>query len=139
MIYWFLACPILIALCKTIADIASVESHWERSFLKSFSKTGFFGPKNRTAERKDSVGAWLASHTFLSAKFANYLAHTILVPIIDIWHFSNSLRRLTYLAAITLAFYMQKDLPLLWVGLFGIINMFVFWLFYNYLFQRSSF
>lgn len=140
MIYFFLS-SIIIFLGKSFADVFGNESAWNRSWFRKSKKTSFFGPKNSTWIRKDSMGTWIGSHTFLSHKLGKYLAHTILVPLTDAWHFSNTIRRIGIYLAVFFA--LKFTFPTLeavkYTAIFIAINQIGFWLFYNYIIQKSNF
>jgi hypothetical protein len=137
--YFFLS-SVIIFLGKSFADVFGNEAAWNRSWFKKFKKTSFLGPKDYTSERKDSMGAWISSHTFLSFKISNYLSHTILVPLTDAWHFSNTIRRVGIYLAVFFA--LKCAFPTLeaakYTAIFIAINQTGFWLFYNYIIQKSA-
>lgn len=132
MIYFFLS-SILIFLGKTIADITALDSRWEKSWFGKFGETSYFGPKSKTSGRKDSMGTWISSHTFLPVKFSQYLAHTILVPLTDIWHSANTIRRIgIYLSVFfALCLCLPYDTAALYTVIFAAINQTGFWLLYD--------
>jgi hypothetical protein len=139
MIYLFFLASFLIFMGKSVADICSVDSHWKQSWLgKKFSEPSFFGPKSKTAQRKEKVGTWISTNLYLSIKIANYLAHTILVPFSDIWHLANTIRRIGIYLGIFTAFNLTGYNPYVLTGGFAGSNMIGFWLMYNYVLRKSD-
>lgn len=135
----YLGCLLIFA-GKAIADVVAIKSIWNNSIFSKYKEDSFFGAKTSTSLRKEKVGAWISSHLHIPLKIANYLSHTVLVGFTDVWHLANFVRRLGIYLSIFAAMNMQLPLylNLVYLIIFVFLNMFGFWLMYNYILQKEN-
>lgn len=89
----FFSC-VLVFLGKAVADIVESGTHWYQSIFSSWGEEdSFWGYKKATADRKDHDNFIL-----------NYFFHTILVPLTDVWHMANTVRRVGIYLSVTFGF-----------------------------------
>ena len=141
MVFIYLICLAIscffIFIGKAIADIVSDEVHWNQSIFSDWgAEDSYWGHKDASWVRKDH-------DNFLM----NYLLHTILVFVTDIWHTANTIRRIGIYASlafgILLGFSLSKDfdmvnnLPLIIFG-FMVLNIGGFHVFYHTLLRKGK-
>jgi len=108
-----------IGITKAVSDIVSHVDIWKTSIYNEYEETDFYGPKDKTWIRKDNNNIIL-----------NYLYHTILVFVTDIWHFSNMMNNIFVIFALIITIlYSNYYLVLIYL----IIRMITFHIFYHYI------
>lgn len=109
----------LMGITKAISDIVDHIDIWKGSVFSRFNETSFFGPKDITWERKDHKN-----------RFINYLQHTILVFITDVWHFSNFINNLCYIFVLLITIYYFNYY---FIIIYIILRPMIFHIFYHYI------
>lgn len=110
---------------KSIADIVSNEPNWKKSIFSKYPIDSFWGSKDHT---------WVRKYKYKDNKILNYLFTTILVWTTDIWHLSNTIRRVGIYMGITGSLFidnLSNSLIFIIVGLYIIINVVGFHILYT--------
>ena len=137
---WILYFILLLLSCgfifigKAIADIVSNEVHWNQSILSQLgAEDSFWGHKDASWVRKDNNNLIL-----------NFLFHTILVFVTDIWHLANTFRRVGIYLSILFSILLGNAVAinfnfLSWVVLLFIsLNVVGFHVFYHYVLRLKK-
>lgn len=118
---------------KAVSDISDNYTVWKTSIFSKHPKDSFFGSKEYSYVRKDHDNFIL-----------NYLFHTILVFITDIWHFGNFIRRIGIYMSIIGGILIGSIIPVtlfnisLIIGGFIFINIVGFHVFYSFILRSTK-
>lgn len=117
---------------KSVADIVSNEPNWKKSIFSKYPIDSFWGSKDHT---------WVRKYKYKDNKILNYLFTTILVWTTDIWHLSNTIRRVGIYMGITGSLFidnLSNSMIFIIVGLYIIINVIGFHIFYTKILRNEK-
>jgi hypothetical protein len=118
---------------KAVSDVVDNSTVWSKSIFSEAPEESFFGAKDKTWVRKDHDNfIW------------NYLFHTILVFLTDIWHLGNTVRHtgiyISVLGGLLCSLMIDLDLQLIMVlmGCYICLNVIGFHIFYHYILRNKG-